>query len=193
MAARAVAAARHALSRAQPQAGVADRVGRVAAQPERHGAGLVRRPARRARHRRAARSAARDAPDVGRRGRAPPPGARPGSAGRHPDVPAGRDRRVTGRRAARRGDAPGDQSDRRDVRPGRGGRRPDLGRRGRDDVGRGARRIGGRRRRGEARRLRLGDGRDDLERRDRGPPRRARLDARGGRDRHRWEHRGVVR
>ena len=61
-----------------------------------------------------------------------------------PDVPAGRDRRVPGRRAARRGDAPGDQSDRRHVRPGRGGRRPDLGRRGRDDVGRGARRSGGR-------------------------------------------------
>ena len=61
-----------------------------------------------------------------------------------PDVPAGRDRRVTGRGAARRGDAAGDQSDRRDVRPGRGRRRPDLGRRGRGDVGRGARRVGGR-------------------------------------------------
>ena len=102
-----------------------------------------------------------------------------------PDVSPGRHRRVTGRRAARRGDAPGDQSDRRHVRPGRGGRRPDLGRRGRDDVGRGAGRIGGQGRRGQARQIRLGEGRDDLERRDRGPPRRARLDARGGRDRHR--------
>ena len=41
-------------------------------------------------------------------------------------LPAGRDRRVAGRRAARRADAAGDQPDRRDVRPRRGGRRADL-------------------------------------------------------------------
>ncbi len=50
-----------------------------------------------------------------------------------------------------------------------------------------------RRRRGQARRLRVGERRDDLERRDRGPPRRARLDARGGRDRHGRQRGGVVR
>ena len=46
MAARAVAAARHALPRAQPQAGVADPVGGRAAQSERHRARLVRRARR---------------------------------------------------------------------------------------------------------------------------------------------------
>ena len=50
-----------------------------------------------------------------------------GSRRRGPDVPARRHRRVAGRRPARRVAAAVDQPGRRDVRPGRGGRRPDLG------------------------------------------------------------------
>ena len=50
-----------------------------------------------------------------------------GRAGRGADVPPGGDRRVAGRRAARRDDAAGDQPARRDLCPGRGGGRPDLG------------------------------------------------------------------
>ena len=87
-----------------------------------------------------------------------------------------------------------DQPDRRDVRPRRGGRRPDLGRRPRP--------------RGRPTQLveaaaatvleRVGEhvwatGDDDLERGDRRPPRRARLDAGGRRDRDRREPRRAAR
>ena len=101
-----------------------------AAQPERHGAGLVRPAARRPGRRRPARAAARDAADVGRRGRCR--GSRRSGLGADvasADLPPGRDRRVAGGRHARRGAAAGDQPDRRDLRPGRGRRRPGLGRR----------------------------------------------------------------
>ncbi len=102
VAARALAAARAAVPGAQPQAGLAHPVGRGAAEPERHRARLVRATRRRTGGRRAARPAARDAPDVAdevlprlerhrardRRGR--------------PDLSPHRHRRVAGRRPSRR-------------------------------------------------------------------------------------------
>ena len=66
VAARAVGPARHALPGAEPEAGLADPVGRRPAEPERDRAGLVRRTAGRPGRRRPARPAARDAPDVER-------------------------------------------------------------------------------------------------------------------------------
>ena len=55
--------------------------------------------------------------------------ARARGGGRVADLPAGRDRRVAGRRAARRDRCcRATEPDRRDLCPGRGGRRPDLGR-----------------------------------------------------------------
>ena len=129
LAARAVGPARHALPRAEPQAGLADPVGRRPAEPERDRAGLVRRTAGRPRGRRPARPAARDAPDVERSRRAAPAGARSRGRGRLADVPARGDRRIAGRRAARRDDPAGDQPDRRHLRARRGGRCPGLGRR----------------------------------------------------------------
>ena len=90
VAARAVGPARHALPRAEPQAGLADPVGRRPAEPERDRAGLVRRTAGRPRGRRPARPAARDAPDVERSRRAAPARARSRGRGRLAHVPARR-------------------------------------------------------------------------------------------------------
>ncbi len=60
------------------------------------------------------------------RGPAPPASARARGRGRRADLPADRDRRIAARRAPRGRSAPAHQPDRRDLRPGRGGRRPDL-------------------------------------------------------------------
>ena len=116
-----------ALPRDQSQAGLADPQRSCPGQPERHGSRLVGRAARRPGGRPAARAAARDAPDVDRPGPAPARRARPGSRPDQPDPAPDRDRRIAGCRPARRGDpAPGQPGD-RDLCPGRGGRRPDLG------------------------------------------------------------------
>ncbi len=101
VAAPAVAAARDAVPRGQPQTGVAHPVGRGPAEPERHRTRLVRPPAGRSPDRRPARTAARDAPDVGGRGDPAPRTARSRRGRGHPDLSAGRDRRVHGRGPAR--------------------------------------------------------------------------------------------
>ena len=126
LAARAVGPARHALPGAQPQAGVADPVRRSPAQPERDGAGLVRRPAGWSGHRGPARARRARCARCGRTTSCRASRRRPRRRGRGADLPAGGDRRVPGRRTARRGAPAGDQPDRRDVCPGRGRRRPDL-------------------------------------------------------------------
>jgi molybdenum cofactor synthesis domain-containing protein len=60
----------------EPQAGLADPIGGGAAERQRDGAGLVGRPTRREGHRRAARPAAGDAPDLAVGGAAAAPGPR---------------------------------------------------------------------------------------------------------------------
>ena len=97
MAAAAVGATRDRIPRAQPQASVADPLVDGARQPERHRARLVRQPPRRPADRRAARTPARDATDVVRRGHAAARGHRSRATDGRPDVPVGRDRRIAGR------------------------------------------------------------------------------------------------
>ena len=137
MAARAVAAARHALSRAQPQAGVADRVGGVAPQPEWHAPGwfvgrpdgrvIVALPGPRARCARCGPTRPCPASRRSAWERRWPAGriAWPGSASRR--SPSCSARRCSGRpiRSSRR-------------TPGSRRSTSGFGRRGRDDVGRGA-------------------------------------------------------
>ena len=102
LAARAVASARPALSRAQPQAGLADPVRGHPGQPERDGARLVRDPGRWPRDRGPARTAARDAADVGGPGAPTAPFDRLRRGRGRPDLPIDRDRRIPGGRPARR-------------------------------------------------------------------------------------------
>ncbi len=109
--------------------------------------------------------------------------------GRLADLPAGGDRRVAGRRPARRRVPAGDQPDRRDLRARRGRRCPGLGRRRSRPERRRARRGRGGGRPRPPRRSRLGDRRDDLEPGARHAARRARLDAGRGRDRDRRQSR----
>ncbi len=128
LAARDLVATRAALPRDEPQAGVADPVGDRAPQPERHGARLVGGASRRRADRGAARAAARDGPDVG--GRGPARGCPSRGVG---VVVASRTLRLAGIGESQVADLLGeallraDGSDRRDIRPLRRGRRPDLG------------------------------------------------------------------
>ena len=194
VAARALATARHAVPGAEPQAGLADPVVRGAPQPERHGARLVRDAPGRPGHRGPARSAARDAPDVDRRGRCRACAAR----GLGAEV-ASRTYRLAGIGESQVAELLGEPLLRAtnpivatyarveavDVRISAVA---DAGRSAEDLVEPPRPEV-----LGQARAVRLGDRRHDLEPGHRDAARRARLDAGRRRDRHRRQPRRAVR
>src|SRR5438552_2328933 len=105
-------APRDGLSRAKPQAGLADPVCVDPRQPEWNRPRLARAPTRWQAYRRAARPAPRDAADVARAGTPAPARDRPWRRGRFADLSPDRDRRVTGGRPPRGLAAPRPKPDR---------------------------------------------------------------------------------